>query len=629
MKQTAPADARPAAQIGEALVDEGILSPEQLSRALKVQARLEQPGPLGDILVELGLVTKKQITDTITKRGSTMRLGELLVAQGLVAQDTLAAALAQQRDSGKPLGTVLIEMGAINQRTLLQQLANQQHAPYIEPTFVMIDRDLLASVSADYMERNLFIPFSKSDDGIVTVVVSDLKRPDTLHALETLYQDRFKLALGPEAEIRQTIDDFRRLRLQKSNDGAIKSEGDETSVTQLLEHIFARAIDSRASDIHIEPMADRIRLRFRIDGELVFMTDLPTDILSRMSTRLKILAECNIAEHQKHQGGRFQIQLAGRDYDMRLSTYVSVHGESVVIRILNKEIGLVSLDELGMCAPMMRHFRDDVLDMPTGVVLITGPTGSGKTTTLYSSLDYCNTIDTKIITVEDPVEYVIDGLVQCSIHDKAGRSFESSLREIVRQDPDIIVLGEIRDKISAETAIQAALTGHKVYSTFHTEDTIGGLVRLLNMEIEAFLISSTVISVLAQRLLRRVCSQCVAPFAPLPNELRALDLTPADIHGYDFRKGRGCKHCNFTGYYGRVAVYELLVLNDFVKEAILSKTPAHIIRQISVDTTGLISMREDAIAKVFRGFTTFEEVLKHTPKTFRNRPIRQVLNLTH
>ena len=219
--------------------------------------------------------------------------------------------------------------------------------------------------------------------------------------------------------------------------------------------------------------------------------------------------------------------------------------------------------------------------------------------------------------------------MQCSIHDKAGRSFESSLREIVRQDPDIIVLGEIRDKISAETAIQAALTGHKVYSTFHTEDTIGGLVRLLNMEIEAFLISSTVISVLAQRLLRRVCSQCVAPFAPLPNELRALDLTPADIHGYDFRKGRGCKHCNFTGYYGRVAVYELLVLNDFVKEAILSKTPAHIIRQISVDTTGLISMREDAIAKVFRGFTTFEEVLKHTPKTFRNRPIRQVLNLTH
>jgi type IV pilus assembly protein PilB len=615
-------------QIGQALVEEGIITTEQLSKALKVQSRLEQPRSLSDVLVEMGLATKKQISDTITKRGNTMRLGDLLLAQGLISQETLNAALISQRESGKMIGAVLVDMGAVNQRTLLQQLAHQKRVPYIEPSLGMIDREIIGLASPDYMEKNLFVPFSRSEDGILTIVVSDLANQGTIAAIDSLFSTEVRLALGPLAEIKQTIDDYRRFRLQKPGDSAIRASSDGESVTQLVEHVFTRAINSRASDIHIEPMADRIRLRFRIDGELVFMSDLPIDLLPRISTRLKILAECNIAEHQKHQGGRFHFDLSGKSYDMRLSTYVGVHGECMTVRILNKEMGLVSLDELGMCTTMLRHFREDVLDMPTGVVLITGPTGSGKTTTLYSSLDYCNGIDTKIITVEDPVEYMIDGLIQCSVNEKAGRTFESSLREIVRQDPDIIVLGEIRDRTSAEIAIQAALTGHKVYSTFHTEDTIGGLVRLLNMEIEAFLISSTVISVLAQRLLRRICSNCSAPGVPTPQVMRAIDLTPADVHGYEFKKGRGCKNCNFTGYYGRIAVYELLVMNDQVKEAILAKTPSHQIRQISVDTTGLISMREDAIAKVFRGHTTFEEVLKNTPKTFRSRPVRQVLALT-
>ena len=276
---------------------------------------------------------------------------------------------------------------------------------------------------------------------------------------------------------------------------------------------------------------------------------------------------------------------------------------------------------------MLERFQEDVLDLPTGVVLITGPTGSGKTTTLYSGLDYCNDVSCKIITAEDPVEFTIDGIVQCSINTKVGRTFEYTLREIVRQDPDIIVMGEIRDKTTAAVAIQAALTGHKVYSTFHTEDTIGGLLRLIDMDIETFLISSTVISVLAQRLLRKICLKCCEPYIPNHKEINALGLTMNEVREYDYQKGRGCKHCSYTGYRGRVGAYELLILNEPVKEAILHKKTAHEIREISVETTQLIGMREDAVAKVIHGITTFEEVLKHTPRTFSMRSLQQILNL--
>jgi type IV pilus assembly protein PilB len=256
---------------------------------------------------------------------------------------------------------------------------------------------------------------------------------------------------------------------------------------------------------------------------------------------------------------------------------------------------------------------------------MTGPTGSGKTTTLYSSLDYCNDMSRKVITVEDPVEYQIDGLIQCSIDVKAGRTFDHSLREIVRQDPDIVVLGEIRDKLTAETAIQAALTGHKVYATFHTEDSIGGLVRLLNMQIEAFLISSTVVSIVAQRLLRRLCPKCKQPHTPSPNEVRRLGIKMSELKAYEFYKGQGCSDCNYTGYRGRVGAYELLVIDDNVKEAVLNEQPSHIIRKMCVESSGLVSMREDAIVKVIKGFTSFEEVARHTPPTSAVRPIAELM----
>ncbi len=613
--------------IGAALVKDGVITEAQLARAIRIQELLEQPRQLGDVLIELGFATKKAITEAVNRHGRGIRLGDMLVEQGLITQDQLEASLTMQKERNIKLGAALIELGAINERTLLQNLANQSRMPFIEPIFAMIEPNVLSGVAPDYLAKHEFIPFSRSENGRITVVVNDPSDTECIHAVQDLLRAEFDIALGPIESIRQAIEDYRAFRTNRSERSArIEAGGD--SIVQLVNHIISSAVDERASDIHIEPMSDKIRLRYRIDGVLVYKTDLPLDLLPRIISRIKVLSEGNITEHQHHQGGRFLYTVGTRDYDLRLSIYVTVHGECAVMRILNKQTGILELDELGMNPTMKERFRTDVLDIPTGVVLITGPTGSGKTTTLYSSLAYSNKIDTKIITAEDPVEYMIDGLIQCSIYDKIGRTFESTLREIVRQDPDIIVLGEIRDRTTAETAIQAALTGHKVYSTFHTEDTIGGLLRLIDMDIETFLISSTVISVLAQRLLRRICTACAVPYTPGPQELDRIGLTVEEVHEFEFKRGQGCKLCNYTGYHGRTAAYELLVLNEEVKEAILAKRPAHVIRKISTDTTGLISMREDAIAKTVRGLTTFDEVLRHTPRTFEMRRLRQILTMT-
>jgi type IV pilus assembly protein PilB len=273
---------------------------------------------------------------------------------------------------------------------------------------------------------------------------------------------------------------------------------------------------------------------------------------------------------------------------------------------------------------MLERFCEDALDVPTGVVLVTGPTGSGKTTTLYSCVDYLNTPDVSIITAEDPVEYVIDNIAQCSINTKINLTFEETLRHIVRQDPDVIVLGEVRDKFSADVAIQAALTGHKVLTTFHTEDSIGGLLRLLNMNIEACLISSTVVSVMAQRLLRRVCRQCTEPYVPAPAELRRLGYTPADVAGARFALGRGCPECRFTGYKGRVCIFELLVLNEVVKDAIVARKTSYEIRRLSTETSGLVTLVEDGVHKAANGLTSLNEVILGLPRVAKPRGLREI-----
>jgi type IV pilus assembly protein PilB len=374
-------------------------------------------------------------------------------------------------------------------------------------------------------------------------------------------------------------------------------------------------------------MQDRFRVRFRMDGVLIHHRDYPLEHIPGITSRIKVMCEADIAERRRHQGGRLLFEHNGEFMDMRASFYVTVHGEKIVLRLLNRQAELLNIEDLGIFPRMLERLRSDALDCPSGVVLVTGPTGSGKTTTVYSFINYLNKPHTSIITAEEPVEYVIEGIAQCSINPKINLTFEETLRHIVRQDPDVIVIGEIRDSYSAGVAVQAALTGHKVLTTFHTEDSIGGLIRLLNMDIDAFLISSTVVCVLAQRLMRKVCPACAMPCQLTPSEIIRLGITHKDVQDAEFRKGRGCAQCRHTGYKGRIAAFEMLILNEDVRDGLIERKTSHQIRKISIESTGLVTLFEDGLAKAARGVTTAEEVLRTLPRLHKARPLEELRRL--
>jgi type IV pilus assembly protein PilB len=360
---------------------------------------------------------------------------------------------------------------------------------------------------------------------------------------------------------------------------------------------------------------------------MVPFEDVPLDQATSLVGRIKVMAGADIAERRRHQDGRINFETARGHIDLRVSIYATIHGEKIVMRLLNNRDTLLSIKELGMAPRMLEALQRDALDAPSGVVMVTGPTGSGKTTTLYGAVNYLNDAKTSIITAEDPVEYMIDGISQCSINPKINLSYAETLKHIVRQDPDVVVIGEIRDLFSAEVAINAALTGHKVLTTFHTEDSIGGLIRLLNMNIEAFLISSTVVSVVAQRLVRRVCPRCAEDHVLTPGEQSRLGYSAADAVGLTFKRGRGCPACRHVGYSGRLAVFELLVLNELVRDAVLARRTAFEIRRVCLESSGLVTLLEDGIAKAAAGLTSFEEIIRQLPRLNRPRPIGELRRL--
>jgi len=462
------------------------------------------------------------------------------------------------------------------------------------------------------------------------VIVAEPNDPAVRHAVDEIFPGA-KLAIGRKKAIQAIIQEF-----QKGAKEAAETAGEKPSVTieglhgvdsvaDVVDYLIRSAIKEGASDIHIEPMATRTRVRFRIDGVLVHRTDLPVALHRRITSRIKILCDADVAERRRHQDGRINFPLQDESVDLRVSVYVTVHGENVVIRILRQQKGIYELSDLGMGAGMLDRFVTDALDLPSGVVLITGPTGSGKTTSLYSAISYSNDIGTKIITAGDPVEFVIDGLTQCSINEKIGLTFMDTLRSIVRQDPDIIVLGEVRDRDSAEVAIQAALTGHKVYTTFHTEDSVGALLRLMDMQIETFLIASTVVCVVAQRLVRRICPDCRQRYTPSAKVIKALGMQHKDVARRVFYRGTGCNSCHNTGYRGRVGIYEVLYLDPLIKDAILQKKPSYEIRELCLASHGFCTMLEDGIVKVFKNLTTFEDLLQRAPRVVKPRDIAKII----
>ena len=549
-----------------------------------------------------------------------IRLGDFLVELGYLRESDLKQALGIQSESKNKLrlGEILVDRGFIEDRKLLEALSYQMGYPLIELSFVEIDRTLLSVIPLAVCKEFDLIPVRR-EESFVILALSDPLDQKSHDCARRFLGDKARFVIASKESIRTTLNALERTAAQPVL-------SDENTIIGMINTLLDDAVQEGASDIHIEPMKDRLRIRFRLDGVMHHHKDYPKEIAPQLSTRIKVMAQADIAEKRRHQDGRilFKSNKHGIDLDLRVSIFITIYGEKIVMRLLNNKTSLLDIKEIGMAPRMLEHFIYEAVEVPTGVMIITGPTGSGKTCTLYSCVNYLNDVNTSIITAEDPVEIVIDGVSQCSINSKIGVTFEETLRHIVRQDPDIIVLGEIRDQFSAETAIQAALTGHKVLTTFHTEDSIGGLIRLMNMEIEAFLISSTVVCVVAQRLLRRVCPECAEPYIPTPLDLSRLNLTANDLVGAEFKLGRGCKACRFSGYRGRVGVFELLVMNEMVKNAILTKMSSYEIRKISIETSGMVTLIEDGLVKGARGEISLKEIISDLPRLGKPRSLAEL-----
>lgn len=625
--------------IESSLVSEGLITRDQLSKARKIQEHLKGQKSLSDVLLEMNWVSKTRLEDFARRHRSKLSVGDILIGRGLVTQHDVMAAREVQRKGGlraKRIGEVLIEMGLIEEKHVVDALAEKFGLPIQDPDISQIDVELVSKVSLKYLRRQVALPI-RLEDGLLQLVVADPTMTDFIEEITRLFNCRVKLALATSVVILKTLDlldamlqgkdagiaDYHKVKYHTLE---AQSQSGEDRVVQMVDQLIRSAIEEGASDVHLEPMANKLRVRYRIDGVLVHKMDFPRDYTPRVISRIKILADADVAERRKHQDGRIFVKTEKQEIDIRVSFYAAVFGENVVLRILNKA-SLISLQELGFAPNILRLYSEDVLASPSGITLITGPTGSGKTTTLYSSIDHCNDPTVKIITCEDPVEYVIDGISQCSINEKIGLTFNETLRSIVRQDPDIIVIGEIRDKFSADVAVQSALTGHKVFATFHTEDSVGALVRLINMEIETSLIASTIGAVLAQRLVRKVCTNCRMTYEPEDRVLRRFGLAREELREFTLLCGKGCSSCNFTGYRGRLGIYELLVPNADIRDAILLKRTMQEIRQISLESCNLCTMQEDGMVKALGGVTTLEEVLENAPRVFHRRPLESLMRI--
>ena len=606
--------------VSDILLKQGVVTEKQLEYAKRICSKLPDSPPILTVLKELKYVDDSQIINAISNSPDNyIPLGELLIELGIITRQDLERVLAIQREHPeKRIGQILVESNLIEEKKLYEIVACQLNMPLVDLHEIEPDLSLFRPAALKVFMQDDFFPVSRNPDGSVTVAFADPLNKEQINTAKQILGN-IEMAIAPLTAIRASLAGVRSA-LQDSS--AIAAE--ENVVVRIVDDLITEAIKAGASDIHVEPMKHRVRVRFRQDGVLIPRDDIDYDMRLAVTSRIKVLAGADIAEKRRHQDGRILFGSEEEPIDIRVSFYSTVHGEKIVMRLLNRQGKLLDINSIGLAPRQLQVFKEEVLEAPSGIVLVTGPTGSGKTTTLYAAVQYLNNINTSIITAEDPAEYIIDGIAQCSINPKINVTFEDTLKHIVRQDPDVIVIGEVRDRFSAETAIQAALTGHKVLTTFHTEDTIGGLLRLLNMNIEAFLISSTVVSVLAQRLLRKICPACSQEHQLSSDELRRLRYNPAETKGLKFAKGAGCSQCNFTGYRGRVVICELLVLNEAVKDAIINRKTSYEIRRISIETSNLVTLFEDGIVKASMGLTSFEEIIRMLPRLDKPRSVGQL-----
>jgi type IV pilus assembly protein PilB len=562
--------------------------------------------------------------------------GEFLADLGVLTPEQLKKAALEQRQGGERLEQTLIRKGMAKEEVVFQCLADYFNLPYVDLDTYLIDDQIVKMIPEELARRHTLIPLFK----IGTTLTIAMDNPLNILALDQV-RDRAKtdveIALSTEKKIKKAIDQYygvgatvfesalRQITVQNASEPSpepadyrktydlqvkepLAGPVEGVPAARMFDLAMMQAIRDRASDIHFEPDEKALRVRFRIDGFLFESMTLPKAVHPAITARIKILAEMDITETRLPQDGNFNIRMENRGFEIRVSTFPTIYGENVVLRILDQTSPLITLEDLGFSGEMLAQYRQ-LIRKTSGIILVTGPTGSGKTTTLYASLNMINSMDKNIITIEDPVEYRLPLIRQTQINPKAGVTFAAGLRSILRQDPDVIMVGEIRDIETSEIAIQAALTGHLVFSTLHTNDAPEAIIRLLDIGVESYLISSSVVGVLAQRLVRAICPHCKIPSPADEETLKELgEAIPKSKEPPTFYRGKGCKQCRQSGYLGRAGIFELLAVNEKVKRLIAEKASGQAIREAAVEAAGLKSLRVDGLTKVLKGITTRDEV---------------------
>jgi len=619
-------------KIVEFLISQGFVTEKQIIKVIEEQKRTGTD--ITTLIVEMGYITQKELTALLGEQihiTHRQRIGEVLLDQELITKDQLDEALVLQESSHDSLGACLIRLNYIDEETLFDVLGAQLDTPHVILDHIIFNQKMLDIVPLDYMERYNVVPLFVHGSQL-TIAMSDPANLRTRDHLRFTTGKEIDPVIASDVSIKEFIRKLKNNELPEVNrsmdtmesesfkelvDNEIIADGSSEygeAVVNIVNSLVFDAISEKASDIHIEDMQENVRVRFRIDGVLVERRTIERHYLPPLVSRIKILANMDIAEKRAPQDGKFHLHHNGNQVDVRASTFPTISRdrgvlEKVVLRILDSSSGNFKLENIGF-PPAMKEKYKELLQNSNGIILVTGPTGSGKSTTLYSSLVHLQNPGVNIVTMEDPVEYTLEGISQGQIHPKSGFTFATGMRSILRQDPDIIMVGEIRDRETAEMAIQASLTGHLVFSTLHTNDVVSAFTRLVDMDIEPYLITSSVKGILAQRLVRKICSHCKIQY-DTTEEMQ-------DHFGYALPKklsaGSGCRHCNHTGYKGRIPIFEMLIPDEGVESMVMLREPASVIRKYAIENGLMSTLHYHGFQLINEGVTTLEEVLMKTDK---------------
>ncbi len=551
---------------------------------------------------------------------------DILVKKGIVGRDQLQEAAAVQKSTGAKLADALVKLGYCSANDVISAMAEHHGLQAINLDEVTVPAAVVELVPESVARENVILPLS-SENGMLKVIMSDPMDLDTIQKLTFILNKDIQPVLAPREQIIESINryygqsetesvdsmlaEFTDTAIDTTETEAAASANDnnesDAPIVKLVNLMIQEAVQLRASDIHVEPFADRIRIRYRIDGVLVERDSPPKRLLPAMMSRIKIMGSIDISEKRRPQDGRIKFHMAGKFYDLRVSIIPTNHGQGACLRILDRANIQVNIRDLGFSEEDYARFQQ-IIKRPNGIFLVTGPTGSGKTTTLYSALNELNRPDRKIITAEDPVEYYLPGINQVEVKHSIGLNFARIIRAMLRQAPNIILVGEIRDVETAEIAIQASLTGHLVFSTLHTNDAPSAITRLIDIGVQPFLVASSLIAVMAQRLVRYICPKCKEPDMPSKAELQAAGISPEQAASATFMRGRGCAHCNHTGYRGRKGIFEMMKMTGPVREMTFKRESTIVIRR-QARLNGMRTLLEDGVGKAMRGLTTLDEVL--------------------